>query len=842
MIQRSSVSLIGLIPLIGLSAVLATPAAAAPLAVSVSGKVLDPHGRPAAGATVYVSASDATNWPGGTEAVVRQATAGADGAFRLEMPTPSEHWTVTVAALKAGYGPGLRAVWRGTPATGLALVLTEANSIAGRVVDAAGAPIAGARVKPGWIIDSEGDGGSQIPEAALAPATTDAQGKFRLAPLPAHCRLDLSVEHPGYALPLGASDRVRTGEAEVTISLVPAGAIAGRLVCDDGRPAAKVGVDCLTTGTVVPAAMTDAEGRFRFSRLLPGAYLLLPQPSEALAEFEAGMERVVVAAGGEARCADLTLKRLAGSPAVLSGKVTDAATGRPLAGVEVGTQRLIAGPGMVDIPINGPSTWTGADGTYRMRLPPGMWSAWTGFLAGYTNGPVWNGPSELPAAPGKALTRDFALASDQDTILHGQVLDADGRPAAGAKLRAWPGGVLITDIDGRFRFPLYVGHFARSTPDMPTARLAVLGVDRTQGAVLDVRPEDAKRERIVRLRRLPRASGLVTDEHGTPIAHVEVRADLFLSRQPGGPGEFATALAAATTDARGRFSLPLVPGATCRVSVQPAGFVPERRLVTLRPGALPAPLRLRLQRGGGVIAGVVVDSDGRPLPAVQVTAWEAGHSFFRRPALGETTSDGQGRFRIENLPAGAVNLGAWLSGYYDDRRQNVKAGVSHLRLTLAPMSAPTAPILPLAVGAHAPEIQVARWVNGPGVPSLATLRGKMVLLQFSSAYNSAAKASNAALAALSARLKAASRDDIVILALYDSSSSAADVEAYARAERLPFPIGLLEPGQGEALDNPTFQAYGVRHLPTLFLIDPNGLIRAVDPDQEELLKVAAAVK
>jgi hypothetical protein len=135
-------------------------------------------------------------------------------------------------------------------------------------------------------------------------------------------------------------------------------------------------------------------------------------------------------------------------------------------------------------------------------------------------------------------------------------------------------------------------------------------------------------------------------------------------------------------------------------------------------------------------------------------------------------------------------------------------------------------------------LQVTQWVGGAGVPSLAALRGKTVLLQFSSAYNSAAKASNAALAALSARLKAASRDDIVILALYDSSSSAAEVESYARAEGLPFPIGLIEPGHGGEMDSPTVQAYGVRHLPTLFLIDRDGIIRAVDPAPQELMASA----
>jgi hypothetical protein len=77
-----------------------------------------------------------------------------------------------------------------------------------------------------------------------------------------------------------------------------------------------------------------------------------------------------------------------------------------------------------------------------------------------------------------------------------------------------------------------------------------------------------------------------------------------------------------------------------------------------------------------------------------------------------------------------------------------------------------------AVGARAPEIQVTRWVNDAGVKHLSDLRNKMVVLQFSSAHNRAAQASNAALKKLHDALQARGRDDVVILALYDASAGA----------------------------------------------------------------------
>jgi len=150
---------------------------------------------------------------------------------------------------------------------------------------------------------------------------------------------------------------------------------------------------------------------------------------------------------------------------------------------------------------------------------------------------------------------------------------------------------------------------------------------------------------------------------------------------------------------------------------------------------------------------------------------------------------------------------------------------------LAPLEAPVPP--PPAAGTPAPEIEVTRWINGAGVRSLSELRGRHVALQFSAAYNRAAMESNHVLSALQTSLRAAGRDDVVILALYDGTIPAGEAEAYARSEGLSFPIGLVAGG----VECPTFRAYGVRRLPTLFGIDRDGTIRAADPAPEELTRL-----
>src|SRR5205807_2547994 len=140
------------------------------------------------------------------------------------------------------------------------------------------------------------------------------------------------------------------------------------------------------------------------------------------------------------------------------------------------------------------------DGTYRMRLPPGTWSVYTTLMPpGYRYGRPPGGPSELSAATGKSLTRDFTVASENGTILEGTVLDVDGRPAPAAKLRFWPGGIPTTDLMGWFRTQLYTR--PGGGPGGIVSHVAVLSLDRTQGVVLELQSCDAKQARTIRLRR-----------------------------------------------------------------------------------------------------------------------------------------------------------------------------------------------------------------------------------------------------------------------------------------------------------------------------------------------------
>jgi RNA polymerase sigma factor (sigma-70 family) len=129
------------------------PATAKPAAdamVKVSGRVLDPDGKPASGARVY--------WPrllkdppGSIDdiALTARATTGADGRFQFDL-APKElwrEWSIPVIAHKEGFGVAGAELPKSGPPADLTLRLVSDSPVRGRVLDTQGKPVAGARVQ-----------------------------------------------------------------------------------------------------------------------------------------------------------------------------------------------------------------------------------------------------------------------------------------------------------------------------------------------------------------------------------------------------------------------------------------------------------------------------------------------------------------------------------------------------------------------------------------------------------------------------------------------------------------------------------------------------------------------
>ncbi|MFD0421009.1 S8 family serine peptidase [Streptomyces parvus] len=140
----------------------------------------------------------------------------------------------------------------------------------------------------------------------------------------------------------------------------------------------------------------------------------------------------------------------------VSGKVTDEATGAALPGVTV---RATTGAATRAVT-------TGADGSYRLSLPPGTYTfSLSGY--GYRTGTV----SGVELITGEPVTQDVALTPVAAHPVTGTVLDVTGKPLAKAavSLPGTPVEGATTDAKGRFSLPEVAegAYTLRVTPAAP---------------------------------------------------------------------------------------------------------------------------------------------------------------------------------------------------------------------------------------------------------------------------------------------------------------------------------------------------------------------------------------
>ncbi|MCY1018012.1 carboxypeptidase regulatory-like domain-containing protein [Pyxidicoccus sp. MSG2] len=244
---------------------------------------------------------------------------------------------------------------------------------------------------------------------------------------------------------------------------------------------------------------------------------------------------------------------------------------------------------------------TGADGRFSFGpLPDGDY------------GLVASSPGLMPAyVPDTAYEELDPLVLHPPRQLTGRVLLANGTPAPGAEVRVPAASLVgVTDGEGRFAFgPLAPGDY-----DVLAERDGQHGF-----ASVSLSEGGPDAEATVHLGTLVFAEGVVLDEAGQPISDASVTAHSEAKAPPFGE---------ATTGPDGRFRLgPIAPG-THTFGVDAEGY---RELETqgVQVSTSPSPLSFTLQRAH-VLAGIVTDTEGRPLEDIEV---EAMRPAARAPRL-----------------------------------------------------------------------------------------------------------------------------------------------------------------------------------------------------------------
>jgi protocatechuate 3,4-dioxygenase beta subunit len=277
---------------------------------------------------------------------VTGAVSEIDGKFHLVGDYLRDNFTARVVALKPGLPPAFSdPITRGRAVT---IKVTRGVEVRGKVIDADRKPVAGVRIDPMLIPELPG----LREETASLPAwsTTGDDGRFvaRLAPGKSALRFSKS----GY-IDTDQDIDVAANAKPIEVALARGAELRGHVVDSKGNPVPQVPVMAEAQTT-----MTASDGSFAFAAVTPGPVKIA---------FGQSMKEQIVTAPATA------LKLVLPATKKIHGKVTDAATGEPIAHFDVtalqNTMPFDAGAFEMDVDENTENVAIVANGYVPATVP-----------------------------------------------------------------------------------------------------------------------------------------------------------------------------------------------------------------------------------------------------------------------------------------------------------------------------------------------------------------------------------------------------------------------------------------------------------------------------------------
>ncbi|HEY7326460.1 MAG TPA: sigma-70 family RNA polymerase sigma factor [Gemmataceae bacterium] len=393
---------------------------------TVSGRVLDPDGKPVQGARLYWPRVPKTE-PKSEEdiEIPQRATTDADGRFRFELPRSDirSDWNLTLVAASDGFGVDAVELPKGDSPAEVTLRLVKDQPIEGRIVNTEGKPLAGVQVRALELSTTQSGNLDDFLTAwkqewrlafgqlsrhmsVLLPldgkasnAVTDKDGRFRIRGAGSERLVKLSVSSPGFGHEiLHIINRAGFNAAPVNkavLDRIPAElrqpgqppllygpkveyvAPASRRIegtvreAGSGNPVAGITIHCGFGYSDGVEAVSDKDGRYKLEGIPKmKQYLLNAWPPEGSAWLGTGARR-----DDEEGLRPFQINFTVTRGIVVSGRVLDRTTGKGVQGgirfVPIAGNKFAGRPGYDSYNYDRTVRGVKADGRFQLPIIPG---------------------------------------------------------------------------------------------------------------------------------------------------------------------------------------------------------------------------------------------------------------------------------------------------------------------------------------------------------------------------------------------------------------------------------------------------------------------------------------
>lgn len=625
---------------------------------------------------------------------------GADGSYVLAVPAGSgEERLFTVCAEGGGaVAAAFAGFWGSSETTDVGdHALVPGARLAGKVTDAAGAPLANAEVVLVPQVDRTWD-----PELEAVPrrTMTGADGTFHFEDASATAN-GLRAEKPG--LLAAQQVGVRARQLPAPIVLAAGAPVTGLVRKTDGKSPAAGALVRLEGRVTTRWVEAGADGAFTIANAPAGTVTAVADAGEA-GFLEQGAVKLPLVQG-------TTLVLVLQPSSALVGRTVDARTGRPVPRTRV---EVHAG-GKSRTARSGPDGFFGMRGlpsrSWQLRADEPRYVPWT-----HANVPVW---------PGETKKLDIPLVLGAS--LSGRVTDENNQPVANARgslsqmgavslprlmrrIRGDGAPTFRTRSDGTFQATRLVpGESQFLTVSHPDFELATLGG-------LSLLPGATKAGVAIVLKRGSTLTGLVKDPDGQPIPGAEVALSQPFVFGPGRGGGRAvvSVISGASADTKGgttgsdgMFSIRGVAPGEYALTIKRSGYATEHiDPVKVPEDGAPAPLEVTL-KPGVVISGHVVRHSGAGAEGYNLSAVPPGRPRFGGSPISEQRTGADGAFTLDGLTAGqSYDLQLFGPTGPGEGKRGVVAPASDVEITVAGLGRITGTVLDARDGHPLSDFQV----------------------------------------------------------------------------------------------------------------------------------------